>query len=64
MKRAHPVDLRKAIEAANELVKAGILFVPMPVTSADDRVELTIQMAERLEQLELQVEAEESARPG
>lgn len=29
--RASPVELRKALEAAQAMVKAGILFIPIPV---------------------------------
>lgn len=59
MKRAHPVEIRKSLEAARALAKEGILFIPMPVVSVDDQVALAHQMIERLEQLTLQAEASE-----
>ena len=37
MNRAHPADLRIAIAVANSYVKTGILFVPMPVFSKEER---------------------------
>lgn len=49
MKRANSVDLRKAIVAANEFVKAGILFVPMPVLGPTDHKELVDRAGERLQ---------------
>lgn len=52
MNRASPVDLRKAIAIANEFVKAGILFVPMPVLSEPDHVALVADMSKRLESIE------------
>lgn len=35
MNKASPVDLRKALEVAQVLARAGILFVPMPVNGQD-----------------------------
>ena len=37
MNRASSVDIRKAILVANEFVKAGIDFVPVPVLSDEDK---------------------------
>jgi hypothetical protein len=51
MNRASPVDLRKAAEAANTYIKAGVLFVPMPVLSAADHAELVAQANTRLDQI-------------
>lgn len=59
MKRAHPVEIRKSLEAAQALAKEGILFIPMPVVSVDDQVQLAHQMIERLGQLVQQAEASE-----
>lgn len=56
LNRASPADLRRAMEAASALMKAGILFVPMPVTSAADQAQLAEQMDQRLEQLAKQAE--------
>lgn len=50
MERANPADLRKAIEAANTYVKAGILFVPIPVLNKDDH-------AAKVHEAELAIEA-------
>ena len=52
MNRATPVELRKAMEAAHTLANAGILFVPMPVTSDDDREALVTEFHARLERME------------
>ncbi|MEO8644566.1 DUF1382 family protein [Pseudomonas sp.] len=51
MNRASPIDLRKAAEAANTYIKAGVLFVPMPVLSAEDHTELVAQANTRLDQI-------------
>ena len=59
MNRAKPTDLRKSMEAATALMKAGIDFVPIPVLSLEDQQSLTGQMIERLEQLEAQAETDE-----
>jgi hypothetical protein len=44
------------MEAATALMKAGILFVPVPVTSEADQAQLAEQMDHRLEQLAKQAE--------
>lgn len=36
MDRASPVELRKALQVAQQLAQAGILFVPVPVPVIDD----------------------------
>lgn len=51
MNRASPVDLRKSIEAANALLKAGVRFVPMPVLDDADGAELIRQLGERLDKM-------------
>jgi hypothetical protein len=58
MNRASPVDLRKAIDAANTYVKAGLLFVPMPVLSGDDYLKLVEESQQRLETLCQQAEGQ------
>lgn len=58
MNRAHPKDLRVALEMANSMVKAGILFVPMPVLDQADHKALGLQSAERLEQIAQAIEQE------
>ena len=52
MNRASPIDLRKSLEAAHQLVKAGIAFVPMPASSPEELAELQQQMLARLEAME------------
>lgn len=51
MNRANPTDLRKALEAANTLAKAGIMFICMPVLSETDGIRLVTQAAQRFDQL-------------
>jgi hypothetical protein len=60
MNRASPTDLRKCAQLANTYLKAGILFVPMPVLNAADHVGLASQANQRLEQLAQEAEAQES----
>lgn len=57
MNRASPVDLRKAIEAAHTYVKAGLLFVPMPVLNEQDHAGLVAQADSRLETIIQESEA-------
>lgn len=56
MNRASPSELRKSLEAAQALVRAGILFVPMPVLSETDHAALASQMHDRLETMAVQAE--------
>lgn len=58
MKRATPVQLRKCLEVANELAKAGISFVCMPVVDEADGINLSGQAAERLERMAVIAEAQ------
>lgn len=51
MNRASPIDLRKAADTAGVYVKAGLLFVPMPVLSEADHTDLLRQAHTRLGQL-------------
>lgn len=51
MNRASPADLRKAIDAATTLMKAGVLFVPMPVLDEADHADLVAKLDQRLDQL-------------
>lgn len=51
MNRASPVDLRKAMEMASTLTKAGILFVCMPVADEDEHYALIRQAEFRLEKM-------------
>jgi hypothetical protein len=59
MKRASPVDLRSAMDAAHVMAHIGIMFVPMPVLSDDDAAELKAKAYARLEALEKAAEAAE-----
>ena len=52
MTRASPVDLRNALEIAENLVKAGIDFVHVPVLSHKDKAILTRDVKMRLTQIE------------
>ena len=49
MRRASPVEIRNALEAANAYAKAGILFVPVPVLDSDDHANLVEQATEKLD---------------
>ena len=51
MNRASPADLRKAIDAANVYVKAGILFVPIPVLNKDDHAAKVLEAELAIERL-------------
>ena len=52
MNRASPVDLRRALEIAHDLVKSGIDFVPVPVLNTDDKLILARDVQMRLNQIE------------
>jgi hypothetical protein len=56
MNRASPVDLRKAMEMASALTKAGIRFVCMPANSDAEHTSLLIQADQRLEQMAREAE--------
>jgi hypothetical protein len=58
MNRANPKDLHNALVTANSFVKAGILFVAVPVTDQADYSDLLNQAGERLEKLEQQADRE------
>ena len=51
MERASPVELRKAVDMANALVKVGLSFVPMPVLDDADREALVAQAMARMDTL-------------
>ena len=57
MNRAAPQDLRIAIAAANAYVSAGVLFVPMPVSTAAEQAarveEATNRLAEMIKETEM-----------
>ncbi|WP_288659502.1 MULTISPECIES: DUF1382 family protein [Pseudomonas] len=56
--RANVADLRRAAEMSNQLVKAGVLFVPMPVLNGQDYQELAEQANARLDKLAQMAEDE------
>ena len=56
MNRASPAGLRKALEAANTMAKAGIMFICMPVLNEDDGLKLVAQAAQRFEDMIQQIE--------
>ncbi|BBP51225.1 hypothetical protein PHLH3_08510 [Pseudomonas sp. St386] len=59
MKRASPVQLRQALDAADGLAKAGVRFVCVPVIDEADAMNLASQAAQRLERMALIAEAQE-----
>lgn len=59
MKRASPVDLRKAKYLVEEFVRAGIDFVPIPVVDQNDKNELAMDLQRRLEQIEKETSNEQ-----
>ena len=59
MKRATPVELRRGLESAHALAKAGVTFVCVPVMSENDHSDLMHLARQRLGQLDEQAEAEE-----
>ena len=61
MNRALPVDIRNALEIAHTLTKAGIDFVPVPVSSPDDKLILARDVQMRLNQIENEVNNERPA---
>lgn len=56
MKRSDPASLRKALDAADTLAKAGIMFICMPVLSEADGIQLVAQAAQRFEEMIEQIE--------
>jgi hypothetical protein len=61
IKRASPVQLRKALELANLFVKMGVNFVPVPVASDEEQHALAEQALANLEKMER--EADNAERP-
>ena len=60
MNRASPKDIRRALNAAQVLLDAGINFVPMPVRDADHRAVLMAQGTIIFEELIAEAEKEEA----
>ncbi|WP_027921550.1 DUF1382 family protein [Pseudomonas sp. URMO17WK12:I12] len=63
MNRASPVQLRKALEAADAMAKAGILFVAIPVLNPQDYFDLLFNLDARLERLEKEAAEIKEAQP-
>ena len=58
MNQASAAKMREALKVVELFKKNGILFVPVPVTSDDDQVNLLVDAQGRLEQLAQMVEQE------
>lgn len=59
MNRASPVDMRKALETVQALKDAGILFVPIPITSEVQHEQLKMMFNNALAEIERQCEVTE-----
>ncbi|ANF26002.1 DUF1382 family protein [Stutzerimonas stutzeri] len=62
MQRANPAELRKAMESANVMMRAGILFVAMPVLDEQDLATMRGESIKRLERIIEITESEEEPR--
>jgi Protein of unknown function (DUF1382) len=60
MNRASPAELRKAMEVATTLLKAGIMFVCVPVMSETDYSDLVHLAKQRMGEMVAAAEAEEA----
>lgn len=58
MIKASPVELRKSLDAANMLARAGIRFVPIPVRSEEEFHALTREFSRKLESMAVEAEVE------
>lgn len=45
-------DMRKAMEMAQQFVKLGVMFIPVPVTSEEEKVELGLRAMANIDLLE------------
>lgn len=59
MERASPALIRKSLEAANIMAKAGIMFVPIPVASVEDATKLWAQSDAAFDSIIAQAEKDE-----
>ena len=60
MQRASPVDLRKCLQAANMLARAGVRFVPVPAPTDAEFAELSALMNDKLEAMAIDIEKGDS----
>lgn len=58
IERASPVELRKALELAQQLAQAGILFVPVPVLDQNDKAQMGTLLHNQMERFEKEVDGE------
>lgn len=61
IQKASPADLRKAKEMCDALIRAGIDFVPVVVTSEEDRKDLLDKSIGRLFIMERKAKSAEAA---
>lgn len=54
--RANVKDLRAALVLAQTFAKHGVLFVPMPVATAEEHAELSAKVWKKLDDMELAAE--------
>ena len=59
MNRASPADIRKSLVIAHEIAKAGILFVPIPVTSREEFIALGKQAESKMSAIADEIEKSE-----
>lgn len=52
MQRSNVADMRQAMETADMMKRAGILFVPIPVLNNSDHANLIGALKNRLEKIE------------
>lgn len=52
IERASPVEMRKALRLVDEMTKAGILFVPIPVLNKSEQIEQQQLMINKLQAIE------------
>lgn len=57
MDRASPVELRKALQVAQQLAQAGILFVPVPVLDDADKAQMGQLLQNQLARFETEADA-------
>lgn len=55
MNRASPAEIRKALELANTLARAGVLFVPIPLLDEKDKADLGWLIEKQMDRLEKEV---------